>query len=115
HPAVALHLGEIAHAPQEAVGDARRAAGAPGDLPRASLVETHLELLRRAAHDLLQVAGRVVVEPVDDAEAVAQGTGEQPGARRRADQREPLERKLDRARAGAVADDDVEGPALHRR
>jgi hypothetical protein len=33
--AVGLDLGEIAHAAQQAVGDARRAARAAGDLDRA--------------------------------------------------------------------------------
>ena len=38
--------------------------------------------------------GVVEVQPVDDAEAGAQRRREQPGARRRADQREPLQRHL---------------------
>ena len=43
------------------------------------------------------------------------GDGEQPGARRRADQRELLQRHLHRPRARSLADDDVELVVLHRR
>ena len=57
----------------------------------------------------------VEVEPVDDAEARAQRRRQQPGARRRADQRELLQRHLHRARARPLADDDVELVVLHRR
>jgi hypothetical protein len=42
---------------------------------------------------------RVVVEPVLDAEAVAQRRRQQPGARRRADQRERRQVERDRPRA----------------
>ena len=39
HHAVALDLGPVADAPQQAVGDARRAAAALGDRQRAGVVE----------------------------------------------------------------------------
>src|SRR5207244_6383565 len=95
---------ERALAAQPPVSDARRAPGAAGDLVRARIVDLHLQLARGAADDLLQVARRVEVEPVHDAEPVAQRTREQPRAGGGADQREPLERELDRPRARAVAD-----------
>ena len=60
-------------------------------------------------------AGVVELEPVHDAEARAQRRGQQPGARRRADQRELLQRHLHRARARALADHDVELVVLERR
>ena len=69
----------------------------------------------RAADDLLDVAVVVEVEPMDDAEARAQRRGQQAGARRRADQRELLQRHLHRPRARSLADDDVELVVLHRR
>ena len=40
--AVGFHLGVIAHAAQQAVGDARRAARAAGDLARTFVVQWHL-------------------------------------------------------------------------
>ena len=43
------------------------------------------------------------------------GLGQQSGPRRRADQRELLERHLDRSGAGPLPDDDVELVVLHRR
>ena len=52
---------------------------------------------------------------MDDAEARAQRRRQQSGPRRRADQRERLQRHLDRSRAGPLADDDVELEVLHRR
>ncbi len=113
--AVALHFREIADAAQEPVGDARSPASAPRDLARSALVEVHAQLLRGATDDLLEIFGGVVVEAADDAEAVAQRAGEQPRPRGRTDEREGLERQLERAGAGAVADDDVESESLHRR
>ena len=52
---------------------------------------------------------------MDDAEAAAQRRGEEAGAGRRADQRERLQRHLDRARAGALADHQIELVVLERR
>src|SRR5205085_194976 len=74
--AVAFHLGEVADAPQEPVGDARRAAGPFGNLFRPALVQRHAQLDGRSADDFLKVFGRIEVEPADDAEAVPQGAGQ---------------------------------------
>ena len=41
------HRGEVAHPAQQAAGDARRAAGAAGDLGGAVRGQRHAELLRR--------------------------------------------------------------------
>jgi hypothetical protein len=41
--AVGAHLGVVAHPAQQAVGDARRAAGAAGDLEGAGVVDLHVE------------------------------------------------------------------------
>ena len=49
--AVGADLRVIADAPQQAIGDARRAPAAAGDLARALLVDLHAEQLRGAAHD----------------------------------------------------------------
>ena len=82
---------------------ARRAISAA-----AVRLDRHVEDPRRPAHDLLEVGRRVELQPVRDAEPRAQRRGEQPGARRRADQREGLEPHLHRARARPLADDDVD-------
>src|SRR5262249_58609166 len=62
-----------------------------------------------------EVGGLVVVESADEAEAVPQRSGDEARARRRADERESGQVEPDRARRGALADDDVELEILHRR
>ena len=89
---------------------ARRAISAA-----AGVVDRHVENLRRAADDLLEIRRRVELEPVRDAEARAQRRRQQPGPRRRADQREALEPHLHRPRARPLADDDVDLVVLERR
>ena len=48
---VVLDLGEVADAPQQAVGDARGAARAPGDLPRPIRFDGDADDFRRASDD----------------------------------------------------------------
>src|SRR3712207_1987835 len=48
---VVLHVGEVAHAPEQSVRYARRAARSPRNLARAALVDLRPEYLRRAPHD----------------------------------------------------------------
>ena len=69
----------------------------------------------RAADDAGDRLPVVVVEAVDHAEAVAQGRAHHGVAGCGADEREVGQRQTDRARAGALADNDVEGEVLHRR
>ena len=69
-------------------------------------VDLHLEDARRAQDDPGEVGGLVQLEPVRDAEAVAQRRGEQAGARGGADQREGREVERDDRRARALADRD---------
>ena len=57
----------------------------------------------------------VVVEPVGDAEPVAQRRGQKAGAGGGADQRERRQVEPDRVRARALADHDVDAAVLHRR
>ena len=70
---------------------------------------------RRAAHDRRELVLLVVAEPERHAEAVAQRRREEPGARRRADERERRQVERQRPRARALADDDVEPEVLERR
>ena len=74
---VARGMGEIAHAAEQAAGDARRAAAAAGDFVRAVLGERGIEQPGGAADDLLELGDGVEIEPDRDAEAVAQRGGEQ--------------------------------------
>ena len=83
-------------------------AAAPSD-------DRHVQNPRRPTDDFLQIRLRVEIEPMHDAEARPQRRRQQPGARRGADQRELLQRHLDRSRARALPDHDVELVVLHRR
>ena len=62
-----------------------------------------------------ELVGRVVVEPEGEPEAVAQRRRQQPGARRRADERERRQVERQRPRGRPLADDDVEPEVLERR
>ena len=86
--AVAPNLREVTHPAQEAVGDAGRAPAAPGDLPAPASSIGDAEDAGRARDDGLELVGRVVVEPGDEAEPVAERAGEEPGAGRGADEGE---------------------------
>ena len=85
------------------------------DLHRRVIVDRHAEDSGRAPDNLLDVVLAVVVEPMDDAEAGAQGRRQQARARRGADERVRLERHLHGARAGPLPDHDVEHVVFHRR
>ena len=65
--------------------------------------------------DPLELPDRVVIEMVNDPEALAQRRREHPGARRRADQGEALQRQFERLRIGAAIDDEVDLKIFHRR
>src|SRR5881392_510969 len=114
HGAVRLHLRVVAHAAQDPVGDARRAARAAGDFDRAVVIERHLQQARGAAHDRRQLVLAVELQARDDAEAVAQGVGQHAGTRGGAGKRERRQIALDRARRWALADHDVDLEVLER-
>ncbi len=111
--ALMAYLGEVAHAAQQAVGDARRAARTGGELGRRLVVDRDPEDACRAPHDRGELVLGVVLESLPDAEAVAQRRGEQSGARGRADQREGRHREADAARRRPLADHDVDLEILH--
>src|SRR5262249_24280260 len=66
--AVGLDLRVVAHAPQKAVRDARRAARAPRDLGRPAVAEPHLEDARRAPHDPRELLLGIELQARHDAE-----------------------------------------------
>ena len=113
--AVFLHLGKIAHPPQQPVGDARRAARAAGDFPRAFRADLKTEDAGRARDDSRQFVDAVEIQPLHDAETVAQGRREQSGAGGRPDQSERRQIEFDRARRGPFADHDVQLIVFHGR
>src|SRR3569832_1792561 len=65
-------LGVITHAPQQAVGDARRAARAAGDFSGALTLHGEIQYRRGTLHDRDQIVGAVKLEPLHDTETIAQ-------------------------------------------
>ena len=112
--AVGFHLGVVAHALEQAVGDPRRAARARRDRVARVRPQRHAERHGAAADHLAQLRGAVEVEPLDDPEAVPQRRGEHRVAGGRADQGERLERVAHAARARPGPDHDVDLELLHR-
>src|SRR5439155_15261509 len=70
---------------------------------------------RGAEDDRRQLVQLVVAEPEGHAEAVAERRRQETRARRRADKRERRQVERERARSGALADDDVEPEVFERR
>src|SRR6185503_3626333 len=106
--AVAFHLRVVAHAAQESVPDPRPAARTRRDLARTRVVDREIQNTGGAVHDLRKLRASIELEMLRDAETVAQRRREQASACRRADERERLQRQLERASARALADHDVE-------
>src|ERR1019366_8225344 len=82
------HLGVVAHAAQQAVGDAWRSTRAACDFDGAGTIDAHAENLGGTLDNDAQVLVGVDLEPQQQAETGAQGGGEQSGARGGADQSE---------------------------
>ena len=69
--------------------------------------------MRRAGDDFLQFRRRIHLQTAEDPETVAQRRRKHSGARRRADQRKPFERKTDISCRRTLPDDNVERVILH--
>ena len=106
--ATAFDIGKIAHAAQQAVGNARRTAAAAGDFKTASLIYGHIQQTRAARDDALQFFRRIKLQPRNDAKAVAQGVGQHARPRGGAHQSEGLQVELDAARRRTFANHDVD-------
>src|SRR5262249_61196855 len=76
-PPVAAHLGEVAHAPQEAVRDARGAARAPPDLVAAGVFDGDAEQAGRPPHAGGELGGDVEGERLLDGGAGGGGGSEE--------------------------------------
>ena len=100
--AVGAHFGEVAHPPQQAVRDARRAARARRDLRAPSGSIGDLRAARAALDDALQLLG--ARSSPGGARCRSGRAAARRAARRgrRADQREALERQLERFACGAA-------------
>ena len=93
-------LGVIAHAAKEVVGNARCAAAAAGDFPRALFLSLDVQQPGGADDDLLEFVGLVIVEPLANGEAGEQRRGEQAAAGGRANKREAGQIEPDAASVG---------------
>ncbi|MNZ42356.1 hypothetical protein D3C78_599290 [compost metagenome] len=113
--ALAAYLGIVTHAAQQAVGDARRAAGAAGDLVGTLVFDGQAEDAGGTADDGGQVLVAVELQALDDTETVPQRVGEHTSTGGGTDQGERRQVKLDRTGRWPFADHDVELEVLHRR
>ncbi|MNV35862.1 hypothetical protein D3C71_1273230 [compost metagenome] len=113
--AAGLDLRIVAYATQQAVGDTRGAACAAGDLACAFGAAINAEDAGRTPHDAGQLFGRIELQALHDAEAVAQRRGQQAGAGGCTNQRKRRQIELDRTCGRAVADHDVDLEVFHRR
>ena len=108
-----LDLRVVAYAAQQAISDARRTARAACDLVGAVVIAFDAQDTRRAAHNGREFVALIELQALYDAETIAQGRRQQPGARGRPDQSERRQVELDRARGRAFADHDVDLEILH--
>ena len=112
---VGSHLHVVPHPPQQPVGDARGPAGTFGDAGRPLGVDGHAQDAGRPGDDGLELVDLIVIETPDEAEPVAQGSGDQPGPGGGPHQSEPGKVEPDAPRRGPLADEDVQLEVLHGR
>src|SRR5437016_6016571 len=77
---VTPHLGKVPHPAQQTVGNSRGASGPVGKLDRAFVVNLDTQYLGGALNDEFQLFVGIELQPQQDAEAGAQGRGEQTSA-----------------------------------
>src|SRR5215203_1975312 len=111
---IADDLGVVPHPLEEPIYDAGRTTAAARELHGAAFRDRDAEYLRVADHDLLEVLGPVVLEPLRDPEAVEQGLRKQALPGGRTDQREARQVHPDRACRGPLSEHDVHREVLHR-
>ena len=112
---VRSHLGVVAHASEQVIGNARGAAAAAGDLQGAGLFHLDIQETRGADDDALQLFGLVIVQPLTDGKPGQQRRGQQAAAGRCPDQRETGQVQADAAGIGPLIDDDIQLEILHGR
>lgn len=111
---VGLDLRVVTDPTQQSVGDTGGAPGAAGDLGGALGVDLHVEEVRGAVDDALQLGRLVELHVRREAEAAAQRRGQQARAGGGADEGERGQLQRNGRGAGALADDDVDPVVLHR-
>jgi hypothetical protein len=111
--AIGSDLNVVADPAEEVVGDAGGAPGAGGYDRSALSLDLEFEDLGGALDNDGKLFVGVVVEPIDEAEAGAEGGGEHAGAGGGADEGEFRKLELDGAGGGAGVDDDIEPEVFH--
>src|SRR5207253_2895072 len=101
------HLGVIADAAEQAVGDARRSTGTARDFDGAGTINAHAQNLGGTLDNEAEIVVSVELEPQQQAETGAQWRGEQSCTRGSTDEGEGLYVHRVRTRGRALADHDV--------
>src|SRR5438874_12133837 len=112
---VTADLSKVAYPAEQIICDAWRSAAAPGDLKRAALLNFYVQQTGGANHDLLQVFGIVIVQPLAHRKTRKQRSSQQTAARRGADQGKAWQLEADTASVRSLIDDDIEFEIFHRR
>jgi hypothetical protein len=107
------HLGIVADATKKVVGDARRAATAPGNLVRAFFLDFDVEEARGARDDLLELLGFVVIEALVNLEAREERRSEKAAACGGANQGKAGQSQANAASVGTLVNNDVELEIFH--
>ena len=89
--AVSHHLGEVAHAAKERIGDTRSTAASERDLIRRILIYAYLQYIGASLHDACQRHGIVILHGAGDSETGSQRGSKQTAACCSSDQRERIE------------------------
>ncbi len=97
---------------EKIVGDPRGASATAGDFRRGVVLQFDVEKPGGAADDGGEILGRVVVEPVRDAETGAERGAEESGAGGGSDQGETWEIEADGSGRGPLVDDDINAEIL---
>ncbi len=113
HDAIAAHLGEVAHAAQQPVGDTRRPPGPAGDLVGAVVAQRHAEQAGRPAHDDAKLVRLVEIEVRRETEPVPQRCWQQSGPGSGAHEGELRDVQRDRSGTRPLADHHVYPEVLH--
>lgn len=115
HRALTGDGGEVAHPAQQATGHARRTAGAARHFGGAIRGDVEAQYTGATGDDQFQFLRGVVVHPARNAEAFAQGRGQQARTRGRPHQGEGRQIDTNGPRRRSLADDEVELKVLHGR
>ena len=108
HRIAAEVMGEVTNPAQETVCDPRCAARTPRDFSTRLIWHLDIQDVGRAGYDHCQVLTGIELEAVDNAEAVTQRSGQEPGASCGADQRESRQGETYAARRRALPNHQIE-------